>query len=176
MAKHEEPEPEEVAVPLLESREATTLEGEAVLMALTALFGFQLSVAFTETFEKLEQLEKGLHLTALGLTALAICISLIPAAYGRQAEPRKASQRFVKLGSAAFSIAMAPMLVSLSLNFGLIARIVLGEGPMPHVMSGVLALLFVVSWYVFPQIRARQLAAQQMGPVMPGAASSQQEE
>jgi len=152
--------------PLKDATRTALLEGRVVLTSITTLFGFQLNVVFTETFgTKLSELERRIHLGALALSAVAIGIVMLPSAYGRQAEPRQVSRRFIRLTSRSLTIAMAPMLVSIALDFDLIATLIVGRGhALPEVFAMVLALYFAVLWFVFPRVRARQLEKHGKGP------------
>jgi len=63
-------------------------ECRMVLPGIQALFGFQLIAVFNPAFsEKLHWYEQCLHLTAIGLVAIAVALVMTPAAYHRQAEP-----------------------------------------------------------------------------------------
>lgn len=164
-AQHEdrgdgEEKPEE----LEDAKRTALLEGRSILIALTTLFGFQTSVVFTETFAKsLDATERGLHLGALALTAIAVGAGVLPPAYGRQAEPRQASRRYIRLSSRALVFALGPTAISLALTFGLIARLALGPGPLPHIFASILFAYFVALWFVYPRIRAKQLESRGEG-------------
>ena len=151
--------------PLKDATRTALLEGRVVLTSITTLFGFQLNVVFTDTFaNKLAGVERHAHLVALGLSAVAIGIVMLPSAYGRQAEPRQVSRRFIRLTSRSLTIAMAPMLVSIAIDFELIAALILGPGhALPKVLAATLGLYLAALWFVFPRIRALQLARRGLG-------------
>ena len=164
--KDQKAEPREQPEPLKDATRTALLEGRVVLTSVTTLFGFQLNVVFTDTFaNKLSELQRQVHLGALGLSALAIGVVMLPSAYGRQAEPRQVSRRFIRLTSRSLSIAMAPMLVSIAIDFELIASLIVGQG---RALSKVLAVLvgvyLTVLWFVFPRVRAWQLEKRGLGP------------
>ena len=152
--------------PLKDATQTALLEGRVVLTSITTLFGFQLNVVFNETFEKkLTDFERQVHLGALALSAIAIGIVMLPSAYGRQAEPRQVSRRFIRLTSRSLTIAMAPMLVSIALDFDLIAMLVFGrEHVLPKVLATALGVYFAILWFIFPRIRAWQLEKRGKGP------------
>src|SRR5688572_17188970 len=100
---HEE---REQAESLKDATRTALLEGRVVLTAITTLFGFQLNVVFSETFTNLADEQRRLHLVALALNAVAIGAVMLPSAYGRQAEPRQVSRRFIRLLSRAQTFAL----------------------------------------------------------------------
>lgn len=159
-------EPREQPESLKDATRTALLEGRVVLTSVTTLFGFQLNVVFTDAFaNNLSELERQVHLGALGLNAIAIGLVMLPAAYGRQAEPRQVSRRFIRLTSRALTVAMVPMLVSIALDFELIATLILGHGrPLPMILATALASFFVALWFVFPRVRAYELEKRGLGP------------
>jgi hypothetical protein len=157
-------EEREQAESLKDATRTALLEGRVVLTAITTLFGFQLNVVFSETFTNLADEQRKLHLVALALNAIAIGAVMLPSAYGRQAEPRQVSRRFIRLLSRAQTFALAPMLISIAIDFELIAAMILGRGPVPTSLAIGLAVLFTVMWFVYPRVRAHQLESQGLGP------------
>lgn len=158
--KNEREQPES----LKDATRTALLEGRVVLTAITTLFGFQLNVVFSQTFSDLAIEQRRLHLVALALNALAIGVVMLPSAYGRQAEPRQVSRRFIRLLSRAQTFSLAPMLISIAIDFQLIAAMILGRGPIPTSMAITLATLFTILWFVYPRIRAWQLESRGLGP------------
>lgn len=171
-AKKAKKEPPEQPESLKDATRTALLEGRVVLTAITTLFGFQLNVVFSEQFAKLAGDQKFFHLIALALNALAIGMVMLPSAYGRQAEPRQVSRRFIRLLSRAQTFALAPMLVSIAIDFELIASMILGRGTAPRALALSLAVIFTLMWFVYPRIRAWQLASQGLGPANDPAAES----
>lgn len=157
-------EPPEQPESLKDATRTALLEGRVVLTAITTLFGFQLNVVFSEAFAKLAVEQRQSHLVALGLNALAIGVVMLPSAYGRQAEPRQVSRRFIRLLSRAQTFALAPMLISIAIDFQLISAMILGRGPIPTTFAVSLAVIFAILWFAYPRVRAHQLAARGLGP------------
>jgi hypothetical protein len=122
-----------------------------VLPGVQALFGFQLVAVFNQRFaEALERGEQRLHLVALGLTALATALLMTPAAYHRQVEPGRVSASLVRVGSRCLSAAMLPLLIGVSLDFYLIAIVILGSAALGALAALPVAGSFVVLWYAMP--------------------------
>ncbi len=143
--KQSQPEPLEKNVDhLLE-------ECRMVLPGVQALFGFQLIAVFSDPFfEKLTRNERMLHLASLVMVAIAVALLMAPAAYHRQAEPERVSERFIAYSSRMLMAAMVPLTVALSLDVYLIARTIL-ERAMPAALVGVLVLGTLTGlWFVLP--------------------------
>lgn len=125
-------------------------------MALTTLFGFQLNVIFTSVFkEDLSSAERLSHVAALTLGLLAIGLVMLPSAYGRQAEPRQVSRRMVRIISRSLTIAMVPLLFSITIDFAIILRVVLGDGGIvPPLAAAALGSYFAALWFVSTHSRS----------------------
>src|SRR4029450_10869031 len=82
-------------------------EARMVLPGIQALFGFQLIAVFSDGFAQgLDGVEKSLHVAALALVSVAVALIMTPAAYHRQAHPRRVDERFLKLTSNFVTAAM----------------------------------------------------------------------
>jgi ABC-type multidrug transport system permease subunit len=131
----------------------THLESEArmIIPGIKALFGFQLVVVFNERFSKeLSQTEQTYHWAALGCSALAIVLTLAPAAYHRQAEEHTVSTRLTRLTNRWLTIALFPLLLGYCIDFYLIGIMIL-KNPIANAMAtSVLFLAFVSMWYIYP--------------------------
>src|SRR5690242_15040880 len=74
-------------------------EARTVLPGAQALFGFQLIAVFNQRFERMTDLQQGLHLAALFAVAVAIALLMTPAIYHRQVEPETVSQAFLTVAT-----------------------------------------------------------------------------
>jgi hypothetical protein len=143
--------------------EATHVLDEArmVLPGIQALFGFQLIAAFNQRFASdLAPWQQLIHLAALLLVAIAVGVIMTPAAYHRQAERGRISERFLRLASALITVAMLPLAAGISLDLFVVACIITGQ-PVPSAALG--AVLFgalVGGWFVFPRWSAMHIARQ----------------
>src|SRR3954469_5339015 len=85
---------------------AAIQEARMVLPGIQALFGFQLIAAFNQRFASdLAPWQQLIHLAALLLVAIAVGVIMTPAAYHRQAERGRISERFLRLASALITVA-----------------------------------------------------------------------
>ena len=136
--------------------EAVTLlleECRMVLPGIQALFGFQLISVFNSTFrEKLTSTEQCLHLAAIALVALAVALVMAPAAFHRQTSPQAATQDFVTIASRLLLLSMFPLMLGISFDFYIIAKLILNNTLMSLVLSGVLLIAFSTLWFLFPRL------------------------
>lgn len=134
-------------------------EARMVLPGLQALFGFQLIAVFNERFEHaLGAVGRELHLCAAVLTALAIGLIMAPAAYHRQAERGRVSRYFANYASWLITLAMAPLLLALSVEVSLVAFIVSGNTAVSSLIGSSLMLFLAWLWYFLPTYRRRRQA------------------
>ena len=128
-----------------------------VLPGIQALFGFQLIAVFNAAFsEKLHWYERCLHLTAIGLVAIAVALVMTPAAYHRQAEPETISERFISLSTKLLAWSMVPLMLGVSLDFYIIGRLVLESWKGSLILSVMLVSIFISLWFVLPRHRRLQ--------------------
>jgi hypothetical protein len=80
---------------------------------------------------------------------------MAPAAYHRQSEPGIISARFVLLASRLLTWAMLPLLLAITLDLFLVARLILGQPASAAMLAGVVLVLFVCLWFVFPRYARR---------------------
>lgn len=132
-------------------------ECRMVLPGIQALFGFQLIAVFNERFgETLSVAEQIVHLSAIGLVALAIALVMAPAAYHRQTTPRQVSDRFVRLSSKLLLWSMFPLAIGISLDFYLIALLILRQTLLSVALALLLLSVFLLLWLVLPRLRGQQ--------------------
>jgi hypothetical protein len=127
-------------------------ECRIVLPGIQVLFGFQLIVVFSERFATvLTAHEQRLHLVATALVVLATALIMAPAAYHRQIGPQQISQSLVRVSTWLLLASMPPLAVAISLDFYLVARVVMGDGSVVW-MAALLLGVFIGLWLVLPQI------------------------
>ena len=123
-----------------------------ILPGVQSLFGFQLIAVFQPPFfDWLNGTEQRIHLVARGLVALAAALVMAPAAYHRQTAPRQASAGFIGLASWLL-LAMFPLLLGIALDFYLLAWMILADRVLSANLAILLAVVFVVAWYVLPHL------------------------
>jgi hypothetical protein len=127
-------------------------ECRMVLPGIQALFGFQLIAVFNSTFqERLNSTEQSFHLTAIGLVAIAVALVMAPAALHRQTNPQAATQEFLTIASRLLLLSMFPLMLGISFDFYLIARLILNNTLISFVLSIVLLTVFATLWFLLPR-------------------------
>jgi len=131
-------------------------ECRMVLPGIQALFGFQLIAVFNSAFhERLSPAERYVHLVATSLVACAIAFIMTPAALHRRKGPHHVYESFLYTSSRLLLASMVPLALGISLDFYLIARIIIGRSLLPLVMSGSLLAVFVFLWFLLPEREKR---------------------
>lgn len=121
-----------------------------VLPGVQAVLGFQLIAVFNQRFLEFSSGEQLVHLAAFLLVALAMGLMMTPAAYHRQVERGRVSQRFVDLGSMLLTIAMLPLIAGLSLDTYLISRLIVMDTTAALLVAGGATLVLLGLWYALP--------------------------
>jgi len=135
------------------SEAADTLLNECrmVLPGIQALFGFQLIAVFNERFKNdLSHFEQVLHMVAISFVALAVALVMTPAAYHRRHGSRNVTDTFIDVSSLLLLASMVPLVLGLSLDFHLIAKLIIGDERIAIACALALFVVLVGAWFVFP--------------------------
>jgi hypothetical protein len=124
-------------------------ELRVILPGVQVLFAFLLMVPFTQRFPDLDDLETGVFFMTLLCTAVATALLIAPSAHHRILWRRGVREQRLVLGNIltiAGLIFLLPAIVGVvfvitAFIFGLTAA---------FVVTGLLALFFVILWFVFP--------------------------
>jgi hypothetical protein len=138
------------SVTLEEETRTVIEEARMVLPGIQALFGFQLIAIFNNGFHSLAPPEQLLHLIALLLVVLAIALIMTPASYHRIAQRGTVSRSFVEIASCLLAVAMFPLMIGISIDLFLVARLILNNVTLSAGIAAVSAIVFSGLWYVFP--------------------------
>jgi hypothetical protein len=140
----------------LEEETRTVIEeARMVLPGIQAVFGFQLIAVFNNGFNSLMPPERLMHLIALNLIMIAIALIMTPASYHRIAERRTVSRRFVEIASRMLTLAMFPLMLGMTADLFLVARLVINNVAPSIGIAAVLLLVFFGLWYLFPWVEGR---------------------
>jgi hypothetical protein len=142
-------------------------ECRTILPGIQALFGFQLIAIFNDGFdEKLNTSEQYLHLAAIALVAVAVVLIMAPAAYHRQTGPMKINAAFITVASRAALLAMVVLMLGLTLDFYVVAQVVLGQTKLALLLAALLFGLIVLMWFLVPRTGALRRYAAARGTFM----------
>ena len=139
------------------SEAAQTLLDECrmVLPGIQALFGFQLIAVFNDRFKNdLARFEQMLHMAAIALVAIAVALVMTPAAYHRRHGSRDVTDTFIDVSSILLLASMVPLAAGLSLDFHLIAKLIIGDEGVAIACGVALFAVLIGAWFVFPGAHA----------------------
>jgi hypothetical protein len=135
------------------------MEGHMILPGLLSIMGLQIVSVFNNVFqEQLQPFERVLHLAALGLLGIGVGLVLTPAAYHRQVAPQTIPNDFQRLASRFITVAMVPLMLALTIDIYLVAKLALKATPISVALAVGMLILFGGLWFVFPQIVSHQRA------------------
>ncbi|XVS66843.1 DUF6328 family protein [Actinosynnema sp. CA-299493] len=113
------------------------------------LFGFLLSIAFTERYASADAYIRATHLITVLFTACAVALLTAPAAWhrllfrrGRREDVIEVANRFAIIGLANLAVAMTGTIL-------LLAEVVIG-GWVSFALGGFAAVLFGTLWFAWP--------------------------
>lgn len=137
-------------------------EIQTVLPGVLTLVGFQLFCVINERFYKeLSKAEQTVHLIVFCLLAFGAALIMMPAAYRRQAQPWVISRRFIELASRVMTIAMAPLLLTFTMDAYLITRLIFHRVSVGLVVAGIVFAVFVALWFGIPRHAKRGTAGRE---------------
>lgn len=141
--REEEMEKQELGQKILE----VLTETRMVLPGAQAMLGFQLAMMMVESFEKLPQSSKVLHLTSLCLVGASTLFLMAPAAFHRIVERGEDTERFHSFATAMVLLAMGTLAPAFAIELAIVTRKLTGETG-PAVLAGVAALAcFYGAWF-----------------------------
>lgn len=131
-------------------------EARVVLPGAQALFGFQLAIVLTQTFEQLPKASIVVHAASLFLVALAVMMLMAPAPYHRIVYAGEDTEDMYRVGSVLVTAATAPLGLGLAGDVYVVIAKISGSFAIGSFTGG-LALVFLIGlWYLYPIIEARR--------------------
>jgi MFS family permease len=125
------------------------------------LFGFLLSIAFTERYAAAGGYVKATHLLTVLFSVVSIALLIAPVAWhrmlfrlGRREEIIRSSDRFAMAGLVSLALAMTG-------TVGLLAEVALGGWP-AIVAGALVGLGFALIWFIMPARQRRQGADREL--------------
>jgi hypothetical protein len=121
-----------------------------VLPGAQALFGFQLAIVLTQSFEQLPQTSRMIHATAIFLVALAVVLLMAPAAYHRIVYAGEDAQDMYRVGSALVTMATLPLALGLAADIYVVIAKIAGSLTTGWIAAVVCLAGLVGLWHVYP--------------------------
>ncbi len=123
-------------------------------LGVQVLFGFLLSLPFTNRFSKLSSAERNLYLVTLVLAAIATALLLGPVAYHRLVFRQGRKEQLVRAASVMAIAGLATVGLAVSAAVLLVTGFV-ASGPTAIVITVLVALVFGLLWFAFPLAHRR---------------------
>jgi Na+/melibiose symporter-like transporter len=157
MASGEEPDPRDESEAERADRNLGELLQELRVAGLgvQVLFGFLLSLPFTNRFSKLSASQRDLYLADLLLAAIATALLLGPVAYHRLVFRLGEKEQLVRAASAMAIAGLATVGLAVSVAVLLVTDFV-ASVLTAVVITVLVALLFGLLWFAFPLARRRR--------------------
>lgn len=125
-------------------------EARVVLPGVQALFGFQLIVILTESFDALPDSSVLVHLAALAAIALSAVLLIAPAAHHRIVFGGEDSEEFLPIASGYLLGATVFLALGMAADCYVIVAKVLGSSTSGIVAAAVTAVVCLGLWHVWP--------------------------
>ncbi|WP_410656048.1 DUF6328 family protein [Amycolatopsis sp. lyj-112] len=120
------------------------------------LFGFLLTVVFTDEFHEASGFEKAVHLSAVVLTVSSTVLLTAPAAWHRLLFRTGAREQILTVGNRSVLAGLGCLAAAITTTVTLIGKVV--YGPIAMIVLGVVsASLFVVMWFLVPRRIGREM-------------------
>lgn len=132
-------------------------ELRALITGVQVLFGFLLSITFTERFDDLSADDRRVHLIVIGCAATSLVMLLAPTAFHRVQFRQRDKEVMVRIANVEAIVAMALMSAATAGSLYLVGRLSFGVSWGVAIAVGLLVLSLVVWWGV-PLARRRQRA------------------
>ena len=124
-------------------------------LGVQVLFGFLLSLPFTNRFVKLGGTQRDLYLACLVLSAVATALLLGPVAYHRLVFRRGLKEGLIRAASVMATAGLATVGLAVSAAVLLVTSFVAG-GLAGTLIAVFVACMFGMLWFAFPVVRRRQ--------------------
>jgi len=127
-------------------------------LGVQVLFGFLLSLPFTNGFAKLSHAQRGLFIADLILAAVATVLLVAPAAYHRLVFRQHLREPLIMVANRTAIAGLAAVALAVIIAVILVTSFV--EGNTSAIIIGVfIACLFAVLWFVLPLVRRQRADA-----------------
>ena len=123
-------------------------------LGVQVLFGFLLSLPFTNRFDRLSQGQRGLYLGTLVLAAVATALLLGPVAYHRLVFRRRQKERLVRAANVMAIAGLATVGLAVSAAVLLVTGYVTSALP-AALITAFVTCMFGLLWFAFPLAHRR---------------------
>jgi hypothetical protein len=153
---------ERAPTPLTVKIEQLLVEARVILPGAQALFGFQLAIVLTQSFDRLPATSKFVHAASLFLVALAVLLLMAPAPYHRIVYAGEDSEDMYRVGSALITAATLPLGLGLAGDVYVVIAKISNSAAIGAASGAAVFGLLTGLWYLYPlataAIRRRRAA------------------
>jgi len=133
-------------------------ELRVALAGVQILFGFLLSIVFTDAYRRASDVQHGAHLLAVSFAVISVALMTAPAAWHRLLFRQRQRPEILRVSNGLAIAGLACLALAMSATIFLLADVVLGGWP--AILSCALTLVgFGVLWFALP-LRQREYAAE----------------
>jgi hypothetical protein len=125
-------------------------EARTILPGAQALLGFQLTVFLAESFARLHDALKNIHVVALLLVALTVLLLMLPAAYHRIVYAGEDSKDVLRVGSRTITLATLPLSAALALDSYVVCAHALERQGIALIVGAAVFCGLAGAWLLFP--------------------------
>ncbi|CAL9351533.1 DUF6328 family protein [Streptomyces levis] len=118
-------------------------------MGVQILFGFLLTVVFTEKYDDLTDTDQTIYLVTVVLGACATGALIGPVSLHRLVSGRRVKPQAVRLASRLTLLGLVLLLATTTASLLLILRVATHDGFVPYLVAGVVAW-YLLCWFVLP--------------------------
>ena len=131
-------------------------EARVVLPGAQALLGFQFVAILMESFDRLPDVSKYVHLASLGMISLTVILLMTPAAYHRIVEEGEDTEHFHRFAGRLVVAALVPLALGICGDVYVVVRKVLESELVAVVSSLIVLALFWELWFGITLYRRTQ--------------------
>jgi hypothetical protein len=130
-------------------------------IGVQVLFGFLLSLPFTNRFTRLSGAQRSLYLAALLLAALSTALLIAPVAYHRLVFRRQQKDRLLRTANLFALIGLTTVAMAVSVAVVLVVSVVVHGAGVVVVVAVATATVFIGLWFALP-LRVRRDADREL--------------
>jgi magnesium-transporting ATPase (P-type) len=116
------------------------------------LTAFLIILPFNNGFSEIRDEEKVVYIITFLCSLISLVLFTAPAAHHRLQRPLKNREQFKNQATKFMIVGLIPLSIALVLASQLVLSTVLGGRLWPWTITGILALIVLTMWWVFPQI------------------------
>lgn len=135
-------------------------ELRVALAGVQILFGFLLSIVFTDAYRRASDVQHGAHLVAVSFAVIAVALMTAPAAWHRLLFRQRQRQEILRVSNGLAIAGLGCLAIAMSATIFLLGDVVLGSWP--AIVACALTLVgFSVLWFALPLHQREHTAADQ---------------